>query len=169
MRIIAVAAILALGACSDGAEEPANTAVAAAEGLEPGQWEMVLDVAGVEEVDDSAPMLKLATGDKVTTSSCVAQGEGKRPPAALLAAVEDATCTYQNIYMSRGRLNASLSCRVGELPGDVLFTVEGQYQGNTIEANSTARTMFSTAGDSVVTAKLTGRRTGDCAPAPAGS
>lgn len=169
MRAIAFAAVLALAACSEGEPPQNNSAAAAAEDLETGQWETVLDVSRVEEVDGAPPMLKLASGDKVARSSCVVAEEASRPAPALLAGMEGARCQYQNIYMSRGRLNASMTCRVGDLPGDVLVAVEGNYTGGTFEANSTIRTQFTTAGDSVVTAKLTGRRTGDCAADPAGN
>ena len=158
MRAFLIAAVVTLGACSGGEAEQNNT-IAAAEALAPGQWETVMEVVRVDKADEAEPALKLAAGDKVTTSSCVAAGD---PPAVLFAGIEEAECQYQSNYMKRGRINVGLSCTKPGLSGTVGVNTEGDFEAESFEANATLRTMLTTAGDSIVTARLTGRRTGDC-------
>lgn len=161
MRAFVTAGMLMVAACSTGEAEQNNIS-AAAEALEPGQWETVMEVVRVDKADEAEPALKLAAGEKVTTTSCVGEGE---PPAVIFAGLEDASCTYENNYLKRGRINVSLSCTKPGLSGTVGVSTEGDFKADSFEGNATLRTMLSTAGDSIVTARLTGRRTGDCAAA----
>lgn len=167
MRNCLIASALLLAACSEG-DAGQNTAKAEpAAGLEPGQWETTVEVLDNVKADEEAPRLTLAKGDKVTVRACIEAGQGKNPPAILLAGLENGDCTADNSYVSRGRLTATLSCNREGLSGKVMVSSEGTFTGPAFEANATMRTQLVTSGDSVVTAKLSGRRTGECTAAPA--
>ncbi|HEY0625176.1 MAG TPA: DUF3617 family protein [Allosphingosinicella sp.] len=163
MRMIAIASLLALAACSEdaGADHKAKAAADAANlKLAAGQWETVVEITQVDSQDNGTPVLK--TG-KTTYSGCVAEADGKKPPAAVLAGMDD--CSYNTVYMSRGRVNASISCTRPGLAGKISMSNEGSYTADSFELNSSIQTYLTSDGDVKAAAKVTGRRTGDCTAA----
>jgi hypothetical protein len=165
MRSLVFTALTVLGACSEGGGEKK-----AAEGdktkleLAVGQWETASEVTDMRKQDEGAPAMKADKGTKMAVRGCVAEGEGKKPPAALLAGLEDATCTYQNIYMSRGRINASMNCTRPGLDGQLLVSTNGTYTDKGFDLTSTINTLLSSDGDISFDAKVTGRHAGACTP-----
>ena len=95
----------------------------------------------------------------------VAAGEEKKPPAMLLAGAPEYSCKYGNHYMSSGTLNSDLNCTREGLRGQVLVGVDGSYTAETIELNQSLSTALSGTGDVRISAKITGRRTGECTAA----
>lgn len=169
MRALAFASLLVLGACSEGGEqkaaEPADTSKLE---LAPGQWEIVSEVTNMKQEDQGAPAMKAETGTRTTVSNCVGEGEGKKPPAAVLAGLENASCEYQNIYMSRGRLNASITCTRPDLSGNILVSTQGTYTDKSFDLTSNTRTLLATDGDVSFDSKVTGRHAGACTAPAAG-
>ena len=169
MRSLAFASLLVLGACSEGAsenkaaeEDKTNLQLAA------GQWETVSEVTGMRKQDKGAPAMKADKGTKMEVQACVAETEAKKPPPALLAGLENATCTYQNIYMSRGRINASMTCKRPGLNGQLLVSTNGTYTDKSFDMTSTVNTLLAGEGDISFESKVTGRQTGACAAGAAG-
>lgn len=166
MRTWAWVALAGLAACSE-AEAPKAKAEAASE-LAAGEWTTHSEVTRVTVKDGDTSALKLAVGDKAEIKSCIAAGEGKRPPTALLVGETAGDCTYDNVYLSRGRLNASLQCRKEGLSGQVMPTVSGTFTADSVDASTTITTVLSTQGDADIEMKVTAKRTGACsAAAPA--
>lgn len=175
MRRLAAVAILMLAACSDGGTtEGAGEAKGKAEAarnlqLAAGQWETVTEVTSFAQADQGTPAINTPQGTRTTASHCVAEGEGKQPPATLLAGSEDYSCTYGNHYMSAGSLNSQLECKRSGVTGQVMMSVDGSYTADTIEANQSLTTYLPGTGDVKITSKMTGRRTGECTPDAAGN
>jgi hypothetical protein len=167
MRLFILTPLLVLAACSEG-EQPAKS-----EAKEPapkhftaGQWEMTSEVTKVTQRDKGTPALPGAEGSKTTTSSCVAEPDVKRPQPALF--VGDALdCTNRDVYLSRGRVNATLTCKKPGTPGEVATIVNGTYTADSFEGTSVIETSFVGEGDVKMETKLTGRRTGECTAAAA--
>ena len=167
MRVIALIPILVLAACSEGAAPTKQDAEAPpAEQLSAGQWEMTTEVTRLTQRDKGAPAMKTPEGSRSTTSSCVAEADVKKPQPALFAP-EGSECSYRDIYMSGGRLNATLACSRPGLSGTIATNVNGSFTATTLEGNATTETSLSGEGDVRIDTKLTGRRTGDCTAAPA--
>lgn len=163
MRLLAFASLLVLGACSEGggekkAAEPDKGKLE----LAAGQWETVSEVTDMKKEDEGAPAIKADKGTRMEVSNCVGKGEGKKPPAAVLAGLENASCEYQSIYMSRGRLNASISCTRPGLSGQILVGTEGSYTDKSFDLASNVRTLLATDGDVSFNSNVTGRQTGAC-------
>ena len=162
MRLIAVATLLVLGACSEGGEkkpaEPDKTALQ----LAAGQWQSSSEVTDMRKQDKGAPAMKADKGTKMEAAACVAEADAKNPPPALLAGLEDASCTYQNIYMARGRINASMTCTKPGLSGQLLVSADGTYTDKSFELTSTVNTMLPGDGDISFDSKVTGRHSGAC-------
>ncbi len=167
MHFIALAPLLVLAACSEGAAPTKQDAEAPrAEQLSAGQWEMTTEITKLAQRDKGTPAVKTPEGSRWTTSSCVAQADVKKPQPALFAP-EGWDCSYRDIYMQGGRLNATLGCSIAGLGGTVATNVNGSFTATTFEGNSTSETSLSGEGDVRIDSKMTGRRTGDCTAAPA--
>lgn len=167
MREAVVIACLLLVACGEGGGEPkkAETPKAAQE-LAAGQWETVTEVTEFAAMDKGSPAINTPKGSKVNGTTCVAAGEGKQPPAALLAGSSDYSCKYNNHYMSGGTLNTQLDCTRKGLSGQVMMSLDGSYTADTLEANQSITTYLPGQGDVRIAAKVTGRRTGECSASP---
>lgn len=170
MRILALVPLLLAAACSGESEADPKAADAASKAnlqLAAGQWETTAEYDNVEVTDGTEPAIKAAVGEKVTGGVCVAEGEGKKPQPSLFAAEGD-SCTYQNFYMSRGRLNADMRCRREGVSGDIMLAVQGTYTADSFDLTTDTRTILSGPGDIAASGKLTGRRAGECTPADSG-
>jgi hypothetical protein len=167
MRLFILTPLLVLAACSEGEQAPKSDAQAPApKQFAAGQWEMTSEVTKVTQRDKGAPALPGAEGSKTTSSSCVAEADVKKPQPALF--VGDALdCTNRDVYLSRGRVNATLTCKKAGTPGEVATIVNGTYTADSFEGTSVIETSFVGEGDVKMETKLTGRRTGECTAAAA--
>lgn len=160
--ILASLPLIALAACGGGAE---NKAKAKVEGMTPGQYEVAAEVTNFRNADDGKAKIDTPKGTRTTRSVCL--GAGASP--ADLFADEGFTCRENSRgFASGGTLNLTLSCSRPGLPtGEVGLTVTGTFTADGFEAERTMETAFVTDGDVVIASRFTGRRTGDCTPAPA--
>ena len=159
---------LFLAAGCDAGSPPAKQAQAPkAQALTPGQWETVTEVTDFASADGGRPAIDTPKGTKLSNSVCVAAGEEKQPPAVLLAGAPEYSCKYGNHYMSGGTLNSELDCTREGVRGQVMMGVDGSYTADTFEANQSLATYLPGTGDVRISAKVTGRRTGECTTAPA--
>jgi hypothetical protein len=164
MRSLAFATLIVLGACSEGGgEKKASEGDKAKLELAAGQWQTAGEVTAMRRQDTGAPAMKADKGTRMAVEACVAEGEGKKPPPVLLAGLENATCTYQNIYMSRGKLNASMVCKRPGLDGQLLVSTNGTYTDKSFDLTSTVNTLLASDGDISFDTKVTGRHGGACA------
>jgi hypothetical protein len=171
MRLVALIPLCILAACSDtdAADQKAAQVAEANEAalkLDAGQWETTTEITAVDSQDNGKPVLKVG---KSVASACIAETERKHPPVAVLAGMDKAGCSYDNFYMSRGRINAAMRCdKTPGVPGTVLVSSDGHYTAATFETDTTMQTYLSGDGDAKATAKVSGKRVGACtAPAAA--
>jgi hypothetical protein len=163
MRFMACIPLLFVAACGDGAAEQ-NIAAPKASSLTPGQWELTSEVTAFQTVDQGAPKIDTPVGTRATELVCVGEG---RPPATLFAG-EGYRCNVDNYYLRNGRINVTMQCAREELSGAVPITVAGSFEAESLEYVRELRTVLAGDGDVQVTAKVTGRRTGDCPPGAEG-
>lgn len=161
MRVLMLAPLALLAACSE-AEAP--KAEAAASALDAGQWELVSEITEFTKADSGAPRMKGAVGTKATTSACVTTETAKKPDPALFAG-EGETCTYDNAYMSNGRLNLGLLCKKAGVSGEVRRSISGTFTKTGFDATGSADTFFTSDGDVRLAYKLTGAHKGACTAA----
>jgi len=155
--------------CSGGGGGQENEAAAPAEAeataLEPGQWEVTSEVQSSREGAQGARMVTAETRampnvPKTSTASlCIAPEQASEPPT-LLFAVSRKDCTYDNFYMSGGRIVASLSCPQAD--GQVSMSVDGTFTGSSIEAETGTTIGIYGTGTLMVQSKLAARRIGAC-------
>ena len=164
MRSAAIIAILSLAACGGGGAEQ-NKAADRPASLAAGQWELTSEVTAFSVPDAGRAQINTPVGTRTTQSVCVGAG---RPPSTLFSG-EGYVCRYDNYYVRRGRINVSMLCSREGLEGGIPMVVDGPFTADTIEFVREISTNLAGAGDVRITAHVTGRRTGDCTPAPAGA
>jgi hypothetical protein len=159
MRIIACVTMLAAIAACGEAESDEKVAPKASS-LTPGQWELTSEVTAFETVDEGEARINTPVGTRATELVCVGAG---RPPATLFAG-EGYRCNFDNYYLRNGRLNVTLQCAREELSGSVPIAAAGTFEAESLEYERQLRTILSTDGDVELTARVTGRRVGECPP-----
>ena len=159
MRIIACTILLA-GVAACGGEAEQNQAGPKASRLTPGQWELTSEVTAFENVDGGEPKIDTPVGTRATELVCVGEG---RPPATLFAG-EGYRCNFDNYYLRNGRINVTMQCAREELSGSVPITADGSFEAESLEYQRELRTVLATDGDVQITARVSGRRIGECPP-----
>ena len=161
MRTMAFIPLLCLAACGSGETQKNATAPATASGIAAGQWELTTEVTAFRAADAGPPKINTPVGTRATESVCV---DGDRPPAAFFVG-GGYTCGADGTYYVRnGRLNVTSACSRDGFDGSVETMADGTFTADTAEFSREARTLLSGDGDVEVTTRVTGRRTGDCAP-----
>ena len=161
MRRLALLALLTVTGCGD--DSPQNKAAAAGPtAIAPGQWELTSEVTRFTQADHGAPRINTPVGTRTTANICV--GAGAQQPTAFYSG-DNFNCTYGTYYARNGMINLTLQCTRPGLTGQIPMTIDGTFQGSTIDYHRNLRTVLTTDGDVEIDTHVTGRRTGDCTPA----
>ena len=156
MRMFASLGLLAAVACSSN--QPQETTTAPAVTLQAGQWEMSAVVTGVTGTGGGAPALKASTKPQLNTV-CLKATDVEKPQPAMFV-TEKENCTYQNQYLSGGRIVQTIACQE---PGrSITASIEGSYTATTIDATVNKSSYRGAPDDYRAAIKLTGKRLGDC-------
>ena len=165
MRVTCLIPLLFVAACGSGAAEDNKAATAAADNLDPGQWELATEVTAFRAVDEGEPKINTPAGTRTTESVCVAADA--RPPAEFFAGT-GYDCTYGSYYLRNGRVNLTLSCSREGLEGQISIATEGRFEAGSAEFTRDVRTILTGDGDVEYTQRVTARRTGECTPEAGG-
>lgn len=176
MIVTAAAAVLLLSACGksedaagDGtpmtAEEVARKVEAVK--LTPGRWETTVEIVDLKMEglpgDPPAGMMDSILGTKTTIKSCITKEQAEKPNADFLSARQDASCTYSSFDMTNGLINAAMTCRGKQQPGEMKLSMTGKYGADSYEMNQEVNMAGYQPGMSMLMkSKVTGRHIGDC-------
>lgn len=157
-QIIAVGALLTLGAC-DSAEAPkkdasteAPTTVAA------GEYSYTSEVTKLASTDKTTPSTALKMGAKEEGKTCV--GADGKLDAALFTEKGD-KCSETASFIRSGRISIQYQCnRSGK--GSLYPNADGNYTADGFEVLANSSSQFSGTGDYQVTRHIVAKRTGDC-------
>ncbi|MBC2776470.1 DUF3617 domain-containing protein [Parasphingopyxis marina] len=140
-----------LAGCSGGVSET----------MQPGQWEMTLNVteATAPGLSDemSADLVAELNRELAMDPVCVTQADSENPaPRLFLPAEAEGECDFAGSTVEAGMISISGSCGDGGV-----LTIEGAYGGTTMEAVLEARIED---GSEMLefTAEMNGERTGAC-------
>jgi hypothetical protein len=177
MRIIPVASVavlsaaFALAGCGKGGEQisaqNASVEIVASKAkdavrLEPGQWEMTFEIGKMDipGMPAGAPAMKQAAH---TSSRCITAEEAAKPAGDMFAGKGAGNCTFDQFEMAGGKLNATMSCKLPNMPGLSKAVMSGTYSP-TAFSNEVTSTVSGMPGGQTMTmqAKSSGRRTGEC-------
>ena len=162
MRVLILLPLCFVAACSGSESEPKKEKAAAAT-LDAGQWETTFEVTSHRSTDGQTPAVKAKAGDKETAMSCIATAD-KPDPEIFAGAGYD--CDYTNSHIRSGRIVAQLKCKRTGVQGDIMMTVDGDYDANGFTGTVGTTTFLPGSGDFAMNRKMTGKKTGaDCAAA----
>lgn len=164
MRSLVLLPLIALAAC--GGEPEEKTAPVAASTMSAGQWTLASEVTSVDSLDKTEPAIKAAVGDKSEAAACLAEGDVAKPQPAVFVGEDAGTCNYENFYMSRGRLNATLGCKKDGIDGDIQVSLEGTYTGDSFDVTARTQTYLPGPGDVAIGRKIKGMKSSAQCAAP---
>lgn len=177
--IWAIAPVLALAACSSGADSDGDGKITREEAaqeaksvkLNPGKWENKVEIVDVNLDQSKLPpeaqgmkdqMTKSMIGRVTTNSNCLTPEQAARPDAGFLAGPNSDQCDYKKFDLSGGKIDAVISCK-GEKDGQSgEFTMDGSYDENSYDMRMVMNVTSGEMGTMVIKAKSTARRIGDC-------
>lgn len=173
MRLIPPAAtlFLLLAGCDQAATPSADRNMSAAEvaaeledmKIQPGQWEATNEIVSASAPGMPPDILKNMVGQKTSVSNCITPEQAARPSANFLTAQQGNNCTYQNWSMDGGRMTGTMTCTGGEMPGNVVMTMTGNYGETAYDLDMDMKTTGLPNGLTMtIKAKTSGRRTGEC-------
>ena len=169
-RLLGMAALLALAACNRSPEIPESemTADEVAEELaqmkiKPGRWEATNEIVSANAPGLPPDTLKQMVGQKTTVVNCITPEQAAKPNANFLAAQQDSNCSYQDWSMENGRMSGSMTCSGGELPGNIVMNMDGQYGEEAYDLNMNMETTGLPGGMSMtIQARTIGKHVGEC-------
>lgn len=159
MRLMLIIPLMLVAGCGETA--PEETKASRLASVEPGQYELSSEVTRLTNVDDGEAAINTPVGTRETQSVCIG-ASGQAPTEAFSG--EGYSCTYNNYYVRNGRINALLSCTRDGLQGEISMTVDGTFESGQLSYTRNVRTILASSGDVQIDHRVTGRRTGDCAP-----
>ncbi len=131
--------------------------------MEPGQWEATNEILQANAPGLPAEALKQMVGQKSTVSNCVTPEQAARPSANFLSAQKNSNCTYQDFSMGGGRITGTMNCSGGQVPGQMVLKMEGEYGPRSYAINMDMKAGGMPGGMTMtIKAKTIGRRVGDC-------
>ena len=164
---LGAAACISLLSCSEEEPEVRNMSVneVAAElanvRISPGLWESTSEVLNVTAPNLPRDVQNRMKGPSTTTRHCISEEQASRPDANFLATRQD-NCAYRDFTMRAGRMQGTMVCRGGDMPGEATATMNGEYGPESYDM----RIRMEMAGpvDSTMTieTRASGRRVGEC-------
>jgi len=165
-RGLVLAALLCLTGCEDE-PEVRNMSVneVAAElanvQIRPGLWESTSEVLNVTAPNLPREVQNRMKGPSTTTRHCITAEQASRPDANFLATRQE-NCTYRDFSMRDGRMQGTMTCSSGDMPGEATAAMSGQYGPESYDMRM--RMEMEGPADSTMTieTRASGRRLGEC-------
>ena len=166
IQLILSAVAVGLAGCGSpsGNESGASGGSAAAVTLQPGEWEMKMEVVNVAAEGLPAGMvegMKKSAGK--TTRTCMTPEEAKGPKDDLFAGDKSGNCKSEGFSWSGGRIKGKIICGDQSGAGKTVMTMDGSYQPQRIDLTMKSET--DVAGKPMtMEMRVSGRRIGECTP-----
>jgi hypothetical protein len=162
-RLILFAPAIALAGIAAGCSK--------ADQLQPGQWEMGLQLKTLEmpgAPPEMVAQLRSAMSQSQPARSCLTAEEARNPLAQMREMVvqgQAANCRFTDEVFGGGVIRIRATCPGSGGRGGGQMSMEGSFTATTLNATLTARGSSPRVPGATMnmTAEITGRRTGDCA------
>ena len=178
-HLILTAAALALAACGSGADKAGeggngsaagnagggSVGSASAVNLQPGEWEMTMNVVDVkvEGLPEGVADSMKKEGGKATRT-CMTEEEAKGPKADMFTKDNPGNCRTEGFSWSGGRIQGKTICDGQGGAGKTQMTMDGRYSPQSIDMTMKSETdMMGKA--MTMEMRLSGRRVGECTAA----
>jgi hypothetical protein len=159
--------MLALPACERDEAAPGMTAEEVAAQLakvkvEPGQWDAQTEILSAKGALPQEALQQMK-GKRSSTSNCITPQQAERPSANFLAAQQNSDCTYQDFRMEGGKLSGRMTCSGGEMLGDMVTVMNGDYGPTSYDMRMQMETPGLPGGQSItILTRTRGKRVGEC-------
>ena len=163
--VLGLAATLA--ACSDEAPEAGNMSVneVAAElanvRINPGYWESTSEVLNVTAPNLPREVQSRMKGPPQSSRHCISEEQAARPDANFLATQRD-NCAYRDFAMREGRIQGTMVCSGGEMPGEATAVMSGRYDPDSYDMRMRMEMDGPAGATMIIETRASGRRVGDC-------
>ncbi|HYI41642.1 MAG TPA: DUF3617 domain-containing protein [Allosphingosinicella sp.] len=171
-HLMMTAAALALAACGSSADKGDGNGTAAASGgggggaagvsLQPGEWEMKMEVLDVKAEGLPAGMaetMKKSAGN--TSKTCMTPEDAKGPKGDIFAGDKSGSCKSEGFKWAGGRIAGKTTCPGQGGTGDMVMTMNGTYSPQNIDM--TMKTQTDMMGKPMtMEMRVSGRRVGEC-------
>jgi len=141
-------------------EAPPPEAVEAPVLLQAGEWIFTRKTTGYNTPTVTPAEYQAALKQTDEDRLCLAVDAAGVPDADTLAGAEGKDCTYKDKLIRKGRLIATLSCKLGEGRSEIVL--EGNFTADTLTLGSTMTKTVDGSATLRTTQDVTARRTGDC-------
>lgn len=169
-KLIAIASIGVLAACSGPAEDDAaNGAVAGSDEVEmqPGKWSNTVtidkfDMPGAPP--EAAGIFQAMVGRSVTTEQCRTQEDiDKSLEEVAKGPMDNEDCTAEEMTVADGNISGRISCTT-ESGGSAVMVMEGTHSATSMNMTMTADISDPQmpGGKAQMVMKVAGERVGDC-------
>ncbi|HEU0134184.1 MAG TPA: DUF3617 domain-containing protein [Allosphingosinicella sp.] len=178
IHLILGVAALALASCGgsagDGNQSGGNGSAAAAAGggasgsainLQPGEWEMKMEVVNVKVEglpEGVAESMKKQGGE--ATRTCMTPEEAKGPKPDLFTKNNPANCKSEGFSWANGRIQGKTVCSGEGGAGKSEMTMDGRYSAQNIDMTMKSDTEMM-GKTMTMEMRLSGRRVGECTAA----
>jgi hypothetical protein len=172
MRILtgtaAVAAMLALAACGSSDKSGGNGTAAASGGgsggvsLQPGEWEMKMEVVDVKAEGLPAGMADgMKKSASSTTKTCMTPEEAKGPKGDIFAGNKSGSCKSEGFKWEGGRIQGKTTCPGQAGTGQTVMTMDGRYSPQSIDMTMKSETDLM-GKPMTMEMRVSGKRIGEC-------
>jgi hypothetical protein len=171
-RLLSGACLLALAGC--GGSEPtqsgnaaaAETEAAGADGgggaevrLQPGQWEMKVEVKNAGLPNMPAGVADAMKTVSTTTTACLSEEDAAKP--AIFSGKTDESCKSEGFEYQGGRVSGTITCGGADGDGKMTIRTEGTFSPTGFQ--TTSRSEIEGPGMKMTTeSSVVGRRIGEC-------
>ena len=131
-------------------------ALAAAQSVQPGNWEIVTTVESIELPGAPAGIAAMMKGRPLKVSHCVTPEEAARGPQDMIKARKE--CQFARYSMTGGKLSSEMTCKQGG--SSMTTTVDGSFTATSF--TTSGRTVATGGRPMTMTATTVGHRIGDC-------
>ena len=173
-KLMMTAAALALAACGssdkggNGTEAPAAGGGASGVSLQPGEWEMKMEVVDVKAEGLPAGM---AEGMKKSASSssrtCMTPEEAKGPKGDIFAGDKSGNCKSEGFKWEGGRIKGKTTCPGQGGTGQTVMTMDGSYSPQSIDMTMKSETDLM-GKPMTMEMRVSGKRVGECSASTKG-
>ena len=134
--------------------------------LQPGQWEMSFAIDKMEMPGMPAGAHPAAQPAQ-KAAICITPEQAAKPAGDIFAGKGAGDCKFDTFTMNGGKMNATMSCKMANMPGQTKTVMTGTY-ASTEFANEVTSTVSGMPGGQTATIHATssGHRIGECAAKP---
>jgi hypothetical protein len=134
----------------------ASPALAAAQAVQPGQWDILTTVQSVDMPGAPPQMAAMMKGRPIRVSQCITAADAAKGPQQLMKSNKQ--CRFTRYSMTGGRLSSEMVCDQGG--GTMTATSTGSFTPTSF--TTTGRTVMTGAQKMTMTATTVGKRIGAC-------